>query len=162
MELGKRIWEKFLKLPGIKNIFALKFFQVGIGQKLINYETVSYIFFGVLTTIVNYVAFAVLESPLGWLIANTIAWVAGVLFAYVTNKLFVFDSKTVEAGALAKEFILFVLARVASLLFETAFMYLFVDLLSLNALVCKIIAAVGVVVMNYIFSKLFIFIKPKN
>ncbi len=125
-----------------------------------NRETISYIVFGVLTTVVSFVS-QMLFSSLGWHVTvNTIgSWVCAVLFAYVVNKLFVFESKTDTAKAFWREFGLFIGARVASLGMELVFMFVTVELLNFSEAICKLIAQVFILVANYVFSKLVIFKK---
>lgn len=128
-----------------------------------NKEILSYLIFGVLTTVVNYVAYFVATKLFGinYLVANVIAWFISVVFAYVTNKFWVFENKSVEIKALIKEISLFVSARVMSGGIETLFLFVFVSLLGFDDGVIKIIASVFVVIFNYFFSKLIIF-KKKN
>lgn len=130
-------------------------------DKLLNKEVITYLIFGVLTTIVNMVVFWLFENltPLHYLVYNTIAWAVAVVFAYITNKLFVFESKSFEFSVLVKEIPSFVSARVLSLVFENVFILFTVELLGIPELISKIIASVGVVIINYIASKLFIFKK---
>ncbi len=125
-----------------------------------NRETISYIVFGVLTTVVSFVS-QMLFSSLGWHVTiNTIgSWVCAVLFAYVVNKLFVFESKTTTAKAFWRELGLFIGARVASLGMELVFMFVTVELLNFSEAICKLIAQVFILVANYVFSKLVIFKK---
>lgn len=127
-----------------------------------NRETVSYIVFGVLTTVVSFVSqmlFASLGTPA---FVNTIgSWICAVAFAYVVNKLFVFCSHTATFKAFLRELWLFVAARLASLAMELVFMVITVDLLHFSEAVCKIIAQVFILVANYIFSKLIIFKKSE-
>ena len=125
-----------------------------------NRETISYIVFGVLTTVVSFVS-QMLFSAAGFpVIVNTIgSWVCAVLFAYIVNKLFVFESKTDTAKAFWRELGLFIGARVASLGMELVFMFVTVELLHFSEAVCKLIAQVFILVANYVFSKLVIFKK---
>ncbi|MFC0277294.1 GtrA family protein [Enterococcus devriesei] len=125
------------------------------------WEVFIYLFFGGLTTVVNIVVFALSYQvfQLDWPISNTISWVFSVLFAFVTNKVWVFQSKTESLGALAWEFGKFIVARVVSFGMDMACMYLFIDMLHTGNLVAKLITQVVVVVANYIFSKVFIFKK---
>ena len=149
-------------------------------------EFISYVFFGVMTTLVNLAVFyltKMLFAAIGWngffntlvpedskivelfsggseyLDANLIAWVAGVVFAFVTNKLFVFESKSWKPSVAGKEFTGFVGARVFSLVVEMLGMFVMVTLLTWNELVAKLIVGVIVIILNYIFSKLLIFKK---
>lgn len=125
-----------------------------------NRETIRYIVFGVLTTVVSFVS-QMLFSSLGWHVTvNTIgSWVCAVLFAYVVNKLFVFESKTDTTKAFWRELGLFIGARIASLGMELVFMFVTVELLSFSEAACKLIAQVFILIANYIFSKLVIFKK---
>lgn len=171
-------------------IFKKESFPGKLIDKFFTKEIVSYIFFGVLTTAVNLVTFYLFKKlfiSIGWdgilntllisagwekavdflsdgsdyLDANTIAWVAGVLFAFFTNKLFVFESKSWKPSVAAKEFAGFVGARVFSFVVESVLMFLMVTVLSWSELIAKIIVAVFVIVINYVFSKLFIFKSKK-
>ncbi len=137
-------------------------------SKLVNRETISYIFFGVLTTIVCILSYELVKllitgggelTALKMNIANVSSWIIAVAFAFVTNKFFVFESKSVEARVLLKEIPSFVGARILSLGFELVWMNVTVGLLHINDSIAKIGAQFGIVVMNYVFSKLFIFKK---
>ena len=125
------------------------------------WEIFIYLFFGGLTTVVNIVTFTVSYQifNLSWPISNTISWIFSVLFAFVTNKLWVFQSKTESIPALAWEFAKFIFYRVLSFGMDMACMYLFIDMLHTGNLIAKIITQIVVVVANYIFSKVFIFKK---
>lgn len=125
------------------------------------WEVFIYLFFGGLATLVNIVTFQVAQQgfDLSWTISNTISWVCSVLFAFVTNKLWVFHSKTESFTALTWEFAKFILARLLSFAMDMACMFLFIDILSTGNLIAKIVTQVVVVVANYFFSKLFIFKK---
>lgn len=125
------------------------------------WEVFIYLFFGGLATVVNIVSFALAYQGLhlSWPISNAISWICSVLFAFVTNKIWVFHSKTEGLGALAWEFGKFFLARVVSFGMDMACMYLLIDMLHTGNLVAKVITQVVVVVANYIFSKVFIFKK---
>ncbi|WP_153386192.1 GtrA family protein [Companilactobacillus halodurans] len=124
-------------------------------------DTIPYLFFGVLTTVVNIASFDILWQFLGWnyQIANAVAYVLSVLFAYVTNKLWVFNSHTSTWGAFWKEMGSFFLFRAASWVIDQGTMTIGVSLLGWNGLLVKFIANVVVVVLNYIFSKFIIFRK---
>ncbi|MBP5291787.1 MAG: GtrA family protein [Lachnospiraceae bacterium] len=131
-------------------------------EKYINRETISYLFFGVVTTIVNYSSYFGLRFfNVHYLVANTIAWIAAVTTSYVTNKLWVFHSKSWESSVVLREIVLFAGARVLSLGLETIFMALTVELLHFDDRIMKLIAEVFVVIINYIFSKLIIFKKKE-
>ncbi len=123
-------------------------------------SAVIYLVFGVLTTAVNYAVYLPLYNfaHLPASVCNGLAWVAAVAFAYVTNKLFVFESKSWNGGVLG-ELARFVGSRVASGLVETVSLLLTVDILGWNGNVMKLILAVFVIVFNYALSKFFVFKK---
>ena len=123
------------------------------------YESVLlYLIFGVLTTFVILFNHVLLSN----ILSNGIAWVAAVIFAFITNKIWVFKSKTLEIEQVIKELIAFFSARLSTGLLDMAIMYVGVDLLKVNSIYSKIISGVVVVILNYIFSKLFIFRKNKE
>ena len=125
---------------------------------------ILYLFFGVCSTAVNIAIYYVCAHPLGMETtpATAVAWVVSVAFAYVTNKLFVFESKTETLQALLKEIFSFITARVATGVMDLGIMFLFVDKLHCNDMVVKIASNVLVVILNYVFSKLFIFKKKEQ
>lgn len=122
-------------------------------------EIIDYIIFGGLTTLVNIVAFFIFETLLGWpyLIANAIAIVLSILFAYITNKLFVFKTSNMTFNENMIEFLKFIGFRLISGLADMAAMWLLVDLISIDTNIAKLLTQFIVVVLNYVFSKLFIF-----
>ncbi len=121
-----------------------------------------YIFFGAVTTIVNWGVYFVCIVPLNMSmeVANAIAWVVAVLVAFVTNKLFVFESKSTEK--LLPEFMKFIPARLLSLGIEYLVLLLGVRVIGIDELIVKIPATVLVLVLNYIASKWFIFAKKED
>ena len=126
-------------------------------------EPLLYLFFGVLTTLVNFAVFFVFTAwiVIDVLVANVIAWVASVLFAYVTNRTWVFSKHATETVAVIGEIASFFGGRVATLLFEEAVIWLFIKRLGFSAMAVKLVAAVGVVILNYVISKLLVFRKKK-
>ena len=119
---------------------------------------VMYLVFGVLTTLVDWVAYRVLRlSGLDYMFSNVAALGAAVVFAFVTNKFMVFNSKSVDRLIIIKEFISFVGARVFSLLLQLVGIELMIDYANINEYIAKAVMTVVVVVCNYVFSKLFIF-----
>ena len=131
-------------------------------HKLINRETIVYLVFGVMTTVVNYIIFWLCRRIfIPVLIANIIAWVGAVIFAFITNKLFVFESKSFRLQQLIPEIIGFVSARVLSFLFEEGFLAV-TYYLGMNEYVAKLIASVVVIIVNYFASKFFIFKKKET
>ena len=126
-------------------------------------EIITYLFFGFVTTVVNYGMFALLVRVFHMDVvpANIISWIVAVVVAFVTNKLWVFESKARDAKTIAREFGEFVAGRLITLGLETLLLWIFVDKLGMNDLVMKIITSIIVVIVNYIFSKIIIFRKKK-
>jgi putative flippase GtrA len=122
-------------------------------------EKISYLIFGVLTTAVNYVSYWAVRGPLAvdYRISTVIAWILAVAFAFVTNKFFVFKSRSVRRNVLLREISSFVLARLASGVFDIGWMILAVEWIHMNDMLAKILSNVVVIIMNYILSKMFIF-----
>lgn len=127
-------------------------------------EGMRYLVFGALSTVINIVVFAICAKlvNLSTAISNTIAWIVAVLFAYVTNKIYVFNSKTSELRNLVREIISFFSARIVTLVLETIFLWIVIDKLGFNDILMKIISNIIVIILNYVFSKIFIFKKEKN
>ena len=128
-------------------------------KKLINKETILYLVFGILTNAINIAVCGLLSDILKWdiYLSNTIAWILSVIFAFVTNKIFVFNSKSTDKKVLLKETVFFLIARLISLGFDMLVVWLMADLWGINVWIVKIISNIIVIIMNYIFSKLFIF-----
>ena len=136
-----------------------------IKELLIKYkEVIMYLIFGVLTTIINIVTYYLFSNILNinYLVSNALAWILSVIFAYITNKIYVFESNTNKAMDVLKEIISFVGFRIVSGLIDMGFMYITVSILLLNDTIMKILSNVVVVILNYVFSKLFIFKKDKK
>ena len=126
-----------------------------------NTELVAYLFAGVATTVVNYVVYFIATRMLGMgVMAGTwTAWVIAVAFGYAVNKAFVFHTHCENMQALIKEAASFFAMRLVSLGMETVLMFVSVELMGLNDLVMKLIVNIVVIILNYVFSKLFIFKK---
>lgn len=118
-----------------------------------------YLIFGVLTTAVNYLVYIPCLKLLGLSasVSNVIAWCVAVLFAFLTNKPFVFESKEWSVKTVVPEFTKFVGTRVASGLMETVILMVAVDMLGWNGVTWKLVTNVIVVILNYIGSKLLVF-----
>ncbi|MDE6744253.1 MAG: GNAT family N-acetyltransferase [Lachnospiraceae bacterium] len=153
-------------------------------------EAMDYLIFGFLATLVNWIAYAAgsfgpLEAGVEWIagkvcdmgllaaasdpeasakiiVANVFAWIIAVLFAYWTNRTWVFRSQMHGAKAILKEFATFVSARITSLLVETVLLYILVDWLKVGDMFSKILLSFVTVALNYIFSKLWIFKKKED
>ena len=125
------------------------------------WDVISYLFFGVLTTVVNYLVYLPCYNLLGFSasVSNMISWAVAVAFAYLTNKPFVFRSHDWSAKTVIPELTAFVGCRIGSGLLETGILLLTVDLLGWNGNVWKLVTSVLVVVLNYIFSKFLVFRK---
>lgn len=121
-------------------------------------EVILYLFFGGLTTIISIAVFMLFTTvlPLNELIANIISWVIAVLFAFLTNRKWVFDDK---GQGFFLSAIKFYVARVTTLLVEEGIIFVFITLLSCNSLLVKISAQIIVIVLNYVLSKIFVFKK---
>ena len=129
----------------------------------LNYkEIINYLVFGGLTTIVNFVAYCIFARAIGIdeVLSSGIAWVCGVIFAYVTNRIFVFESKKKGFKPIALEMISFYIARIVSLICcDIVLFYLMVEICHINDVITKLILQVVVIVMNYVLSKFMIFKK---
>lgn len=128
-----------------------------------HYDVLSYLFFGGLTTVVNYMVYFPCYNWLGTsaTVATVLSWVVAVAFAFVTNKPFVFKSYDWSYKVVGPELTKFVGCRIGSGLLETGIIFVTVDLLMWNGNVMKIVTSVLTVVLNYIASKWLIFIKKK-
>jgi putative flippase GtrA len=128
-------------------------------------EVIRYLIVGVLTTVVSLVTYYICvitildpKVALELQIANIISWICSVAFAYITNRIFVFKSKSKK---LFKEITSFVSSRIVTLLLDMGIMFLMVTLLNMNDKISKIIVQVIVIVLNYVLSKIFVFKKKK-
>lgn len=138
-------------------------------------ELIVYVIFGACTTLVNFITYKLFNMLLGvglYLVSNIVAWFVSVVFAYITNKLFVFESKSWNVKTVAKEVPSFFAARVFSFVVEEAGLFLLVDIFGMKNfgvdafgfhisgnMISKILLAVVVVVLNYFFSKFVVFRK---
>lgn len=124
---------------------------------------ISYGIFGVLTTMINICVYQLFYQHIGWsnVDSNVLAWVLSVLFAFVTNKIWVFESKSLEVKVLLFEIVSFFGCRLATGVLDLAIMYVAVDKLSFNSLAMKCISNVIVIIANYVASKLIIFNKKE-
>lgn len=125
-----------------------------------NRETVSYLIFGVLTTAVDWLVYPLMR----WLhysvaVSSSASWLAAVLFAFITNKIFVFQSRTLQMKELGREFVSFVSCRALTGAFTIIAMVVIVDVMGWNEWIGKVAVSAISLVLNYIFSKLFIFKK---
>lgn len=125
---------------------------------------IPYLFFGICTTLVNIVVYWVAAHPLGLTVmfSTIIAWVIAVIFAYGTNRKWVFCSQVKGFKAISKEIISFFVCRVVTGIVDMLCMYIFVDVLALHDVVVKTIANVLVIILNYVASRLVVFRRRKT
>lgn len=122
---------------------------------------ILYGIFGVLTTLINIVSYSLFYSVFGVsnVISNIIAWVLSVLFAFITNKLWVFESKSFEFKLFMAELGNFTLCRLATGVLDLGIMFVGVDLLKGPAIILKVVSNIIVIILNYVMSKVFVFKK---
>lgn len=127
------------------------------------WDVLSYLFFGGLTTVVNYLIYLPCYNMLGLsaAVSNVIAWAVAVAFAYLTNKPFVFKSHDWSMKTVVPELTKFVGCRIGSGLLETVIIFITVDLFCWNGNLWKLFTSVLVVILNYVASKLLVFRKKK-
>lgn len=125
---------------------------------------ISYAFFGVCTTLVNLLSYRLFYFALGVpnVPSTLIAWLLAVLFAYITNKLWVFDSKSFGFDVVIPELIKFFVCRIATGVLDVGIMWLAVDKMQWSAMVWKLVSNVIVILLNYVASRLVIFAKKKD
>ena len=135
-----------------------------IKELVIKYKgIILYGIFGVLTTVINIAVYAVCYKYAGIpnIPSNIIAWVVAVIFAFITNKLFVFDSKDMSMSVMIPELIKFMAARLATLGVDTLIMFIGVDVMDGPAIIIKAASNIIVIILNYVLSKLVVFRKAK-
>lgn len=127
-------------------------------------ESIMYLVFGGLTVGVNIATYIGLTRiiELNYMVANIIAWIVAVIFAYITNKFFVFESNNTELKFLIKEFTSFVSCRLLSGVMEMILMYVMIDMMGINDFITKIFTNILVIVLNYVLSKVIIFKKQAS
>lgn len=143
--------------------FMKKLWDFGWGIYKKYEEGINYLIWGFIAFLLNVVLFYLLVNVcyMQELIANVISWVICVIFAYFTNRVFVFKSQNKDAQSVGKEFMQFVGARVGTLLLEEAVILIGITLLHGNNMIVKLIGQVLVIVSNYVLSKLWIFKEKK-
>lgn len=132
-----------------------------------NKEIVLYIVFGGLTTVVNWVTYSLFVSFCSITVANVIAWIFAVVFAYLTNKIFVFEQKSWKPNIAFFEFSKFVSSRLLTGVVEIAGVDILVyvglnqTIFGIEGMVAKVTVSIVVVILNYFFSKLIVFKEKK-
>ena len=123
-----------------------------------NKEIINYLVVGVFGTVISIASFAILMNiGVETVLSNVISWIITVIVMYVMNRYFVFMKHAKDFAAILREIISFVSARIFTLLLETLIVWLGIDVMHLNAIIIKTFAQILVIVLNYVFSKLFIF-----
>ena len=156
------------KLTDMLEDFFLNILKIIGLTKIVNWykkhqEGMRYLIFGGISTIINIIVFVLLEYiGLSTLVSNTLAWIISVIFAYFTNKICVFHVSLNSKKELIREISSFLGCRVFTLIIDEIYMYITIDIFNLNSILMKIISNIIVIVLNFIFSKLFIFKKKNN
>ena len=122
---------------------------------------IAYAVFGVFTTVVNILTYNFCYNSLGMsnTLSNIFAWILAVTFAYLTNKAWVFESKSWKWEVLRREVPAFISCRLATGILDIVIMYICVDIMNWHAVLMKVFSNVLVIILNYVFSKLVIFKK---
>lgn len=148
----KDIFDKIFELPGLR-VFEPLYSKYK--------EVILYLVFGGLSFIVSICTYALFNVYLGIneLIANILSWIITVLFAFLTNRIWVFDSPTSGVQDFLKQMAAFFGGRIITLVVEEVIILVFISILGFNSMIVKIVAQIIVILLNYIISKLIIFKK---
>ncbi|MFR2241410.1 MAG: GtrA family protein [Anaerobutyricum soehngenii] len=148
----KDIFDKIMELPGFR-IFEPFYKKYK--------EILLYLFFGGLTMIVSIVSYAIcnLTFEINELIANVFSWILAVLFAFYTNRIWVFQARTNSIRDFLKQMISFCSGRIVTLIIEEVILFIFITNLHCGSMMVKIVAQIVVIILNYIISKLWVFNK---
>ena len=127
-------------------------------------EVLLYLFFGGLAFIVSIVSFYLLikNTAMNELVANLLSWIITVTFAYLTNRIWVFDAATDNKRELLNQIWKFYSGRIVTLIIEEVILFVFISWLGMNSIFIKTIAQIVVIVLNYVISKLFVFTKEEK
>ena len=131
-------------------------------------EIILYVIFGGLTTVVNWVTYSLFVSFCSITVSNVFAWIFAVVFAYITNKIFVFEQKSWKPSIAFFEFTKFVSSRVLTGVIEIVGVDILVYLglnqtiLGVRGMAAKVTVSIVVVILNYVFSKLIVFNKKND
>ena len=136
-----------------------KLWDFGRGMYKKHEEGINYLIFGFLAFVLNYILYFIFADTIAmhYMAATVLSWVLTVVFAYWTNRTFVFKSKNKEAVSVVREFASFIGARVATEVLEIALMYVLVDICSINDKISKLVCQAIVILANYVLSKIWIF-----
>lgn len=129
-----------------------------IFNNILTYEVFSYIFFGVLTTLIGLIVYKLyLNQGFGVVFANTISTFIAIMFAYTTNKIWVFKSLNFSIKILIREFLTFLSSRFVTFIIDTILLVVLVNLLLYDPLLSKLFTSIVVILLNYIASKKIVF-----
>lgn len=136
-----------------------KLWDFGWGLYKKHEEGINYLIFGFLAFVLNYILYFIFADAIAmhYMAATGLSWVLTVVFAYWTNRTFVFKSQNKATASVVKEFVSFIGARVATEVLELALMYVLVDVLTVNDKISKLVCQVIVILANYVLSKIWIF-----
>lgn len=148
MKKEKDIFDKIMEFP------ILRIFEPFYRKYK---EVLLYLFFGGLTFIISIVSYGLLAIKLDVLIANILSWILAVIFAYITNRVWVFDNIAAKGRNSIYEMLRFITGRIFTLIVEELILYFFITRLEMDKIIVKIIAQIIVIVLNYIISKLLVF-----
>lgn len=150
--MNKDIFDKIMALPGIR-IFE-PFYKK-------NKEMLLYLFFGFLSFLVSIATYGMFNRIFGIneLLANILSWIITVLFAFFTNRIWVFQAETDSVAGFLKQMMVFYQGRIITLVIEEIILFVFITMLGMNSMLIKVIAQVVVIVLNYVISKMFVFKK---
>lgn len=141
----------------MKKIFCV------IKKKILNKEFINYIIFGLMTTFVNILIYDLgLKVGFDYKVSNIFALVGAKVFAYITNKVFVFNNHTDGVINLLKEMFRFIFARSLTGIVDYVGVIFLVELCNINKSLSKYILQAIVIILNYIFSKKLVFIKKEK
>ena len=148
--MNRDIFDKIMALPGIR-IFE-PFYRK-------NKEMLLYLFFGFLSFVMSISTYALFNKVfnINELLANIFSWIITVMFAFFTNRIWVFDSPTKSMAEFVKQMSSFYWGRIVTLVIEEIILFVFITLLGMSSMLIKVIAQVVVIVLNYVISKLFVF-----
>ena len=150
----KDIFDKLMELP------ILRFFNPFYKKYK---EMLLYLFFGGLSFIVSIAAYALFNvgMNINELIANVLSWIITVMFAFLTNRVWVFQSPTNGVAEFVKQMFVFYSGRVITLVVEEVILLVFITWLGFNSMLVKVVAQVIVILLNYVISKLVVFRKKE-
>lgn len=150
MDGNKDIFDRIMSLPALK-----RFWNIYCKNK----SVLLYLFFGGLTTVISVASFALFEFlRCETLVSNFISWICAVSFAYITNRIWVFNSAT-KGKAAYKEIISFFGGRLFTFFVEELMLFVFTECMDINSIFVKIVAQIVVLISNYVISKVLVFKK---